>query len=79
MGDESLPPVRNFSYDNRHKKAPVPLHNERPAQGEKTNKNFIVSNAIENILSMPKKPREDVNWMKKKDFGRTPEYIERIK
>lgn len=45
----------------------------------KSNKNFIVTNAIENILSVAKKTEEDADWLKKKDFGRTPDYLDRIK
>lgn len=46
MGDETLPPVRNFSYDWKHKKDPIPPIHERPVHGLKSNKNFLVSNAI---------------------------------
>lgn len=62
MGNETLPPgttyhnlVRNFSYDCAHKKAPVPRVHEKPVLGLKSDKNFIVTNAIENILSTAKK------------------------
>lgn len=62
MGNETLPPgttrpilVRNFSYDCSHKKAPVPKVTEKPVLGLKSDKNFIVTNAIENILSTAKK------------------------
>lgn len=86
MGNETLPPgtdgldpVRNFSYDCRHKKDAVPRANDRPVHGLKSNKNFIVTNAIENILSAAKKSEEPEDWTKKKDFGQTPQYINRIK
>ena len=46
MGSNTLPPVRNFSYDPNHKKPEVPKHNEKPVLGLKSDKNFIVSNAI---------------------------------
>jgi hypothetical protein len=38
----------------------------------KSNKNFIVTNAIENILSVAKKVPEPTDWQKKKDFGKVP-------
>lgn len=86
MGNETLPPgttrsiaVRNFSYDCRHKKDAVPKVTDKPVQGLKSNKNFIVTNAIENILSNAKKSEEQVDWQKKPDFGKTPEYLNRIK
>ena len=71
--------VRNFSYDCRHKKDNVPKVSERPVQGLKSNKNFIVTNAIENILSTAKKNEEQADYLKKKDFGKTPDYLNKIK
>lgn len=71
--------VRNFSYDCKHKKDSVPKVTDKPVQGLKSNKNFIVTNAIENILSNAKKVDEPIDWQKKKDFGKTPEYLNRIK
>lgn len=38
-----------------------------------------MTNAIENILSVAKKKEEDPDWLKKKDFGRIPDYLNRIK
>ncbi len=46
MGNNTLPPVRNFSYDCTHKKTAVPKPHEKPIFGQKSGKNFIVSNAI---------------------------------
>ena len=34
-------------------------------------KNFITSNAVENILAVPKKEPEPVDWLKKPFFGET--------
>lgn len=64
--------------------------------GLKSNKNFIVANAVENILSgiwkvifymknciffilAPKVQREEVDYLSKKDFGKVPNYLEKIK
>ena len=55
MGNSTLPPLRNFSYDCTYKKQSVPKVAERPVLGMKSDKNFIVSNAIENILSTARK------------------------
>lgn len=71
--------VRNFSYDCKHKKESVPKATDKPVLGLKSNKNFIVTNAIENILSNAKKTQDPVDWLKKKDFGKTPEYLSKIK
>ncbi|KAI6649304.1 Enkurin-like [Oopsacas minuta] len=51
------PPRRSsdeFERDTTHK-PPVPKHDERPLMGTKTDKNFIKSNAMENINSTAKK------------------------
>ena len=79
MGNETLPPVRNFSYDCKHKKDSVPCVSDKPVQGLKSSKNFIMINAIENILSVAKRAPEPIDWTKKKDYGRTPDYLDKIK
>lgn len=79
MGNEELPVPKNFSYDCQHKKPAVPLVSEKPVQGLSSGKNFIVSNAIENILSVAKRAPEPADYLKKKDYGKTPDYIHRIK
>lgn len=38
------------------KKVPVPKNDEKPIMGLVSDKNFIVSNAVENILAAPKLP-----------------------
>lgn len=38
-----------------------------------------MTNAIENILSVAKRKEEDPDYLKKKDFGRTPDYLNKIK
>ena len=45
----------------------------------KSNKNFIISNAVENILSAPKVMKQDDDWLTKKQYGQTPEYLTNIK
>lgn len=79
MGDNSLPPVRNFSYDCSHKREAVPKASEKPVMGMKTSKNFIVANAVETILSSARKSESSKNWLSKKDFGKVPTYLQHIK
>lgn len=55
MGNEELPSVNQFAYDCTYKKHKVPCANEKPVMGLRSNKNFIVTNAIENILSTAKR------------------------
>lgn len=76
MGNEELPSVNKFAYDCTHLKDKVPGANEKPIMGLRSNKNFIITNAIENILSTAKRAPEQENWLKKKDYGQTPEYIQ---
>lgn len=47
--------------------------------GLKSNKNFIVTNAIENILSVAKKNEDSIDYLLKKDYGKTPNYLNKIK
>ena len=65
--------------------------------GVKSNKNFITTNAVENIMSVPKIPEKKYadtkngathpltpsgltpKFRNKKDYGKTPEYLEKRK
>jgi len=62
------------------KKAAVPLRTEKPIHGLVSDKNFIVANAVENILAAPKLPaRQDTDYLKKKTYGKVPKYVTKIK
>jgi hypothetical protein len=45
----------------------------------KSSKNYIVTNAVENILAAPKTMPEETSWTAKQDYGKTPDYLTRIK
>ena len=48
---------KDFIYPDEEQRRPyVPKHTEKPLMGIKSNKNFINANAVENIMSVPKKP-----------------------
>jgi len=78
-----------FKYSDELKKPPVPKKDEKPIHGLVSDKNFIVANAVENILagksdfkelSAPKLPvNKDKDYLKKKNYGKVPKYIEKIK
>ena len=52
-------PEEEFHYpDEDRKRPPVPDRKDRPLMGLKTNKNFISTNAVNNITSVPKKPEK---------------------
>lgn len=61
------------------KKVPVPKVAEKPVMGLKSDKNFIVANAVETILAAPKTKPEETRYATKKDFGQVPKYLNRIK
>lgn len=45
-----------------------------------SDKNFIVSNAVENILAAPKLPvSTDKDYLKKRNYGKVPKYLQKIK
>jgi len=51
--------AREFHYpDKDHRKPPVPRPEEKPVMGLRTNKNFITENAVETIMSVPRKPQK---------------------
>jgi len=47
--------------------------------GLQSNKNYIISNAVENILSAPKVIKQETDWTSKRDYGKTPEYLSKIR
>ena len=80
--------VTNFKFSliatkyNREgaKKVDVPLATDKPIMGLVSDKNFIVSNAVENILAAPKIPsNKNVDHLKKKNYGKVPKYLQTIK
>lgn len=62
------------------KKQAVPKRDEKPIQGLVSDKNFIVANAVENILAAPKLPAtKEKDMLKKKTYGQVPKYVTKIK
>lgn len=94
--EPKLPEKKPFSYgDEGHPKKPhVPARTDHPPMGVPTKKNFVKTNAIENIMSVPRKPQPTYTdtrhgdkqllensglvskYIKKKDYGQTPEYLQ---
>ena len=62
-----------------YRKPPVVAKDDQPIMGLKSNKNFIVSNAVENILAPPKTIPQKTNYRNKRDYGKVPEYLKQIK
>ena len=52
-------------------KPPVPAKDDVPVMGLVSNKNFIATNALETILSSPKKvPRDEMLYTQRPGFGK---------
>lgn len=58
-----------------YRKPPIVGKDDKPIMGLKSNKNFIVSNAVENILAPPKTIPLTKNYRGKRDYGRVPDYL----
>lgn len=62
------------------KKPAIPGRDEKPIHGLVSDKNFIVANAVENILAAPKLPgAKEKDMLKKKNYGKVPKYVTKIK
>lgn len=76
----SLPAAVAPTQIRTRTRGPVPRKDEAPVYGIQSNKNFITTNAVEVILSKPKKvPQEEFNWTKRPGFGSVPVYLKRNK
>ena len=63
----------------RKVKPSVPRRHERPTSGTTTSRDFVVTNAIEAILSVPKAgARERVRYVNKRDYGKRPSYLDKV-
>ncbi|XP_048755955.1 enkurin-like [Ostrea edulis] len=54
-----LPPDEQFKYPDEARRRPqVPKREDQPLMGLKSSKNFITTNAVQNITSVPKQPEK---------------------
>ena len=61
-------------------KPKVPTLKNKPIILPRNNNNFIISNAVDAILSQPKINKNfQKNYLKKKNYGKVPNYIKKIK
>lgn len=72
---------KKSEYHREKTKPDVPLRNERPVMGLRTEKNFVVANAVENTMAVPTKvtPAPQPRATDREDFGKVPQYITEIK
>ena len=75
---------KDFKFPDEEQRRPnVPKHTEKPVMGIKSNKNFINTNAVENIMSVPKKPAANFadtrvgSTHPLEPSGLTPKYIKK--
>ncbi|KAJ9455885.1 hypothetical protein DIPPA_21809 [Diplonema papillatum] len=79
-GRRELPPASKFLRSETERRPPVPGQTEKPVMGLTTDKNFVVSNAVDNILAAPKKQDQPIkNMTQTKTFGKTPSYLKKVK
>ena len=75
------PPTEKLHTLSLTKKPPIPTVNDTPIFGLKTEKNFIIANAVDNILMKPKINRsasQDDKFFHKY-YGKIPDYIKKFK
>jgi len=67
-------------YINEDRRPAIPDKADKPIMGLVSEKNYIIANAVENILAAPKKIQEEkFNYLTIKNYGKVPKYIEKIK
>jgi len=75
-----LPPPGPPTNPKSKVKDTVPTRTDKPVMGLVSSKNFVTANAVENILSQPKKLMTDAPLATQKpDFGKVPKYLKTIK
>ena len=76
-----LPPVVKFHNICKIKKPPIPSVKDRPIFGIKSNKNYILSNAIDNILMSTRKLRTNKSCENIRHiyYGKVPDYIKKFR
>mmetsp|Transcript_7796 Transcript_7796/g.25902 ORF Transcript_7796/g.25902 Transcript_7796/m.25902 type:complete len:242 (-) Transcript_7796:43-768(-) len=79
-GEPTLPDPAPLSKTKSKSKPAVPSKEEKPLMGLVSSKNFVTSNAVENILSTPSKVAvPEVLATQKAGFGKTPGYLKKVK
>ena len=73
------PPTEKFHTYSDIKKPAVPTVNDAPIFGLKTEKNFIIANAVDNILMQPKKRNFSIDNPFHKYYGKVPDYIKKYR
>lgn len=79
-GEPLLAEPGPVSKPKEHIKPPVPKKMDKPVMGLQSSKNFITANAVETILSAPKKVSGDEKlYTQKPNYGKVPKYLNKVK
>ena len=83
---------RGYKSVKTTRKASLPKRDDKPIFGLVSTKNYILANKVENMLARkeneqkcfnciiePKVIEKKVDWVKKKDYGAVPKYLEKLK
>lgn len=74
-----LPPLEKIFPTNEVRKPRVPTVNDKPIMGLKSETNYIIANAVDNILMQPRHRVQSQESRFHKSFGKVPEYLKRYK
>ena len=74
-----IPPPEKLHQLSKIKKPPIPTVKDTPICGLKTDKNFIISNAVDNILMQPRKRNLSIELPYHKYYGKVPDYIKKYR
>ena len=77
-GTPKLAEPTKYNYKTERKPA-VPRVHEKPIMGLKSDKNFIVANAVETILAAPKVRPASARYANKENYGTVPKYLNNVK
>ncbi len=77
---KTLPQPERIRSQSQIRKPNVPTLADKPIMGLKSDKNYVTANAVDVILMAPKKklvPKE--TYLTKRDYGKLPEYLTKLK
>lgn len=76
----TIPAPERVRATSEVKKPPVPTLCDKPIMGLKSDKNYITANAIDVILMASKKKKnEPVEYTNKRNYGKVPGYLTKLK
>jgi hypothetical protein len=79
-GGGSVPLPRKFERAEPPRKPALPRREEAPLHGLRSERDFVTGNAVEAILTLPKRTRAaDPDWLRKPEYGAAPSYLARVK